>query len=75
MAQIFYRSTWWKRPSKTPTSIFTHGRLNKKLSNYSIGLTHSILKSPNPPDKGGYGGLGDLGGLKNENYRFLRLNV
>ncbi len=23
-----------------------------------IGLTHSVLKSPYPPDKGGYGGLG-----------------
>ena len=23
-----------------------------------------LLKVPYPPDKGGYGGLGDLGGLK-----------
>ena len=40
-----------------------------------IGLTHFILKSPYPPDKGGYGGLGDLGGLKDRNFHFLPLNA
>ena len=28
-----------------------------------IELTHSLLKSLYPPDKGEYGGLGDLGGV------------
>ena len=45
------------------------------VSVINLGLTHSLLKSLYPLDKGDQGGLGDLGGLKDGNYHFLRLNV